>query len=563
MLENGTIIDGKYEILKQLGRGGTATVYLAMNQKLNQQWVIKEISHRVSNVDKNRIIREARMMMSFDHPAIPRIVDILEGTDNTYIIMDYVSGQSLAYELKEKGPQSQEVVVAWAKQICDVLIYLHSLNPPIVYHDLKPGNIILKEPEGNLKLIDFGEARACINGNAAGDGKTREYAAPEQQKETRGKTDERTDIYCFGTTLYRLLTGNFPPVSPTPVGSIRETYPELHVSKGMDHIIRKCTQVYPDKRFRSAKELRDALENMQLWDEDYIKGLKKRVRSVMIVGSFCIAFFVTGIGLCCGAMRVNAQTYESLVNTALSVDYKTRIAEYEKAILLDGDNPRAYIKILEAYENNGTFGSDESQQFSTLYNRNKSFFNTEDKTVIEMHYLVGRMYFNMYADGSRSIRSRVQKAREYFQYVKEYGSAEDAYYSIAVSYHTLCDFFQRYVLNDSSIQEPKAEEYFAMLSALKECLKDMQDYIAGDAAYTRLNLYGHMLEMLNMNIRGAAKNGIEKKEFLGVVTLIRTSAERESVTQQISIKKQKEIVALADNVLDNMIREYNNLERGK
>ena len=91
----------------------------------------------------------------------------------------------------------------------------------------------------------------------------------------------------------------------------------------------------------------------------------------------------------------------------------------------------------------------------------------------------------------------------------------------------------------------------------------MQNYTAGDAAYTRLNLYGHMLEMLNMNIRGAAANGIEKKEILSVVTLIRTSAEEESVTQQISVKKQKEIVVLADNVLDNMMREYNNLERGK
>lgn len=190
MLETGTVLDEKYEILKQIGEGGTSTVYLAMNQRLNQQWVIKEINSYADSSKIQRVLKEARMMMSFDNPAIPRIVDILERQNVTYIIMDYVSGQSLAHELKVHGPQPQEVVVDWAQQICSVLVYLHSLNPPIVYHDLKPGNIILKEPERNLKLIDFGEARPCINGDAPGGGKTKEYAAPEQQKETRGKTDE-------------------------------------------------------------------------------------------------------------------------------------------------------------------------------------------------------------------------------------------------------------------------------------------------------------------------------------------------------------------------------------
>ena len=290
MLENGTILDGKYEILKLIDRGGTSSVYLAMNPKLNQQWVIKEIDNRF---DTERVLKEARMMMKFDHPAIPRIVDIMEKPEFTYIIMDYVSGQSLAYELKEKGPQPQEVVIGWAKQICDVLVYLHSLNPPIIYHDLKPGNIVLKEPEKNLKLIDFGEARACINGNAPGGGKTKEYAAPEQQEGTRGKTDERTDIYCFGTTLYRLLTGKFAPISPEPVGSLREAYPEFNISKGMDNIIRKCTQIDPDKRFQSAAELRNALDNIRLWDEDYLKQLKRRVYSVTVAAGIGIGLFMT------------------------------------------------------------------------------------------------------------------------------------------------------------------------------------------------------------------------------------------------------------------------------
>lgn len=559
MLENGTVLDEKYEILKQIDRGGTSAVYLAMNPKLNQPWVIKEIDNRY---DTERILKEARMMMRFDHPAIPRIVDILEESEFTYIIMDYVSGQSLAYELKEKGPQSQEVVIEWAKQICDVLVYLHSLHPPIIYHDLKPGNIILKEPEKNLKLIDFGEARACVNGDAPGGGKTKEYAAPEQQEETRGKTDERTDIYCFGTTLYRLLTGKFAPTSPEPIGSVREAYPELNISKGMDNIIRKCTQIDPDKRFQSVAELKNALENIRLWDEDYLKQLKRRVYRVIVAAGIGLGLFMTGSGFHWAAVYVNAKDYTHLVETAQSVGYEDRIANYEEAICIDGDNPTAYIKLLEAYENNGFFGNQESQSFSNLYNRNKNEFDAKEENIIEMHYRIGRIYFNMYSDDSMTIRSRVQKAHEYFRFVKEHGSPDYENYSIASSYETLCSFFKTYVLNASSIQEPTAEDYIAMLNALNECIADMHNYTAGDAAYTRLNLYGYILDMLNVNIRGLAVNGIEKERIQEIMTQIRESAKDENITQQMSIKKQEEILLSVNNVLDNITREYGNLERG-
>lgn len=563
MLENGIVLGEKYEILKQIGRGGTSTVYLAMNQKLNQQWVIKEIDNTQNALDMERVLKEARMMMSFDHPAIPRIVDILEEPGFTYIIMDYVSGQSLAYELKEKGPQTQETVTEWAKQICNVLMYLHSLNPPIIYHDLKPGNIILKEPEKNLKLIDFGEARPCINGNAPGAGKTREYAAPEQQRETRGNTDERTDIYCFGTTLYRLLTGKFAPIPPEQVGSIRERFPELNVSKGMDNIIRKCTQHDPAQRFQSAAELMKALENIQLWDNDYLKRLKRRVNLVVATIGIGFVMVIAGVVLNRSAAIINSRNYENLINTAQSVDYETRIGEYEKAIELDGDNPKAYIKLLEAYEDNGHFGNEESQRFSTLYNTNKSRFDQEDESVIEMHYLAGRMYFNMFSDESTTIRSRVQKAQEYFGYVKEYGVASYENYSIASSYDTLCEFFKTYVLNDSSIQEPTAEDYQEMLNALGTCLEDMQDYSAKDAAFIRLSLYGHIVDMLNVNIRGLAANGIEKKDVQDILDTILTAAKNESVTQQTSIKKQEQLMLSIENVLENLRREYESMERGK
>lgn len=563
MLKIGTVFDEKYEVLKQIGEGGFSKVYLAMNQKLNQQWVIKEIDNKKNATNMKQVLAEAKMMQSFDHSAIPRIVDMIEEEDFTYIVMDYVSGQSLAYELKKNGPQSQDVVIEWAKQICNVFGYLHSLNPPIIYHDLKPGNIILKEPERNLKLIDFGAARPCINGNAIGGARTKEYAAPEQQSETRGSTDERTDIYCIGTTLYRLLTGKFPPVLPEPVGSIREKFPELNISKGMDNIIKKCTQIDPNKRFQSAAELMAALENIKLWDEDYLKKLKRRISKVGIAAGVGVAMVVAGIGFNRGAAFVNAKDYKNLVATAQSVDYETRIKNYEEAINIDGRDPEAYIKLLEAYQDNGIFGNKENQQFSTLYNKNKSAFDKEDINVIEMHYRIGHAYFNMFSDGSETVRSKILKAQEYFLYVKENGTAEYENYSIASSYYTLCDFFKTYVLNDNSIQEPTAETYEILLDALNECLHDMQNYSAGDAAYTRLTLYGHIVDMLNVNIKGMALNGIEKKEVQNILSEIRNAAKNESITQQTSIRKQEELLKSIENVLDNIQREYASLERGQ
>ncbi|MBQ8974702.1 MAG: protein kinase, partial [Oscillospiraceae bacterium] len=131
----GSVIDGKYEILTEIGRGGMSVVYLAMDTHLNKQWAVKEIK-KVSN-DKNgdivvnSLIAEANMMKRLDHPAIPRIVDIIYDAQTIFIVMDYIEGLSLDKVLNERGQQPEELVIDWAKQLCDALAYLHSQKPPI------------------------------------------------------------------------------------------------------------------------------------------------------------------------------------------------------------------------------------------------------------------------------------------------------------------------------------------------------------------------------------------------------------------------------------------------
>ncbi len=194
----GDVIDGKYEILRELGRGGMSIVYLAMDKRLNKQWAIKEF--RKDKDDENRrvalesLLKEANIMKKLDHPTLPRIVDIIDQDSTIYIVMDYIEGESLNKVLDAYGAQPQDAVIEWAKQLSEVLDYLHTRKPPVIYRDMKPANIMLK-PDGTIRLIDFGIAREYQEGST-GDTEiigTRGYAAPEQFGE-KGQTDARTFI---------------------------------------------------------------------------------------------------------------------------------------------------------------------------------------------------------------------------------------------------------------------------------------------------------------------------------------------------------------------------------
>lgn len=199
MLEIGSLIDGKYKILNEVGHGGMSVVYLAMNERANKQWAIKEVRKdgvKDFEVVKQSLVAETNMLKKLSHPSLPDIVDVIDEDDRFLIVMDYIEGNSLKTALQEYGAQSQKNVIKWAKQLCDVLGYLHSQNPPIIYRDMKPANIMLK-PDGNVVLIDFGTAREYKENNIEDTTclGTMGYAAPEQFG-GMGQTDARTDIYC-------------------------------------------------------------------------------------------------------------------------------------------------------------------------------------------------------------------------------------------------------------------------------------------------------------------------------------------------------------------------------
>lgn len=269
---NEELLEGKYRILKVLGQGGMGKVYLAENIKLGTLWAIKEINKKANpRVD---LLVEPNILKKLDHPALPRVFDIIENEENIYVIVDYIEGVSLDKKLKETGKFPEATVIEWAKQICEVMIYLHTFKPnPIIYRDMKPSNIILTR-SGTIKLIDFGIAREYKQ-EAGSDTiyiGTRGYAAPEQYG--TGQTDVTTDIYSLGVTLYHLVTGKSPNEPPYEIKPVR--YFDKDLSADIENIISKCTRPNPQERYQSAQELLSDIASIGRQDEADMTGPAKQ-----------------------------------------------------------------------------------------------------------------------------------------------------------------------------------------------------------------------------------------------------------------------------------------------
>ena len=318
MLKTGQLIAGRYRILGVVGQGGQSRVYLARDEYVNRQWAVKELRRDVEHYDliRRSLLAEIKLLRGLNHPYLPSIVDCIdEGDDGSILtVMDYIEGRTLSDILSHYGAQPQERVVKWALQLCDVLSYLHRQTPPIIYRDIKPGNIMLK-PDGNITLIDFGTARQYrINDSdqsgGRGDGDdticlgTRGYAAPEQFG-GHGQTDARTDIYCLGATLYHLLTGRSPAKAPYEIRPIREWDPSL--SAGLEEIVAKCTMRDPSERFSSCEELSYALMHHRERDRGF------RSRTICKLSAFAAASVISVMaGICAVGSAAEAKELETL-----------------------------------------------------------------------------------------------------------------------------------------------------------------------------------------------------------------------------------------------------------
>jgi eukaryotic-like serine/threonine-protein kinase len=272
-LSEGTVLNGRYEIVRKIGGGGMGAVYLAKDLNLGgveravKEMVQSSIEEEAQNKAIDDFKRESMILSTLDHPSIPTIYDYFydETEGRFYLVMKYISGGDLAGRLRAaaSGRIDERTVTEWALQITDVLAYLHGLPTTIVYRDLKPSNIML-DRSGRIVLIDFGIARSINQQREKGVTAvgTMGYAPPELFS---GQVEPRSDIYSLGSTMFHLMTGADPQNNPLLIFDFqknprpRQINPQL--SDQMERILMKSVEYNAERRFTTADEMRDVLAN--------------------------------------------------------------------------------------------------------------------------------------------------------------------------------------------------------------------------------------------------------------------------------------------------------------
>ena len=265
-VDQGEVLHDRYRVVKLLGQGGFGAVYRAWDLNLQRPCAIKENLESATE-SQEQFQREARMLSNLTHSNLPRVTDyfILPG-QGQYLVMDFIDGLDLQDKLDEAGgplPEAQALV--WAEQVSDALMYLHSQKPPIIHRDIKPKNIIIS-PDGNAFLVDFGIAKVfdasrqtTIGARAVTPG----YSPVEQYG--HGKTDERSDVYALGATLYTLLTASVPVESvnrdETPLIAPRTINPQI--SPASENTVLTAMEVAPSRRYQTMGEFNAALQSPQ------------------------------------------------------------------------------------------------------------------------------------------------------------------------------------------------------------------------------------------------------------------------------------------------------------
>lgn len=258
-----TLLNKRYRIESILGQGGMSSVYRAYDENIGVPVAVKENLVLTDDYAK-QFQREASILATLRHPNLPRVSDYFQiHGQGQYLVMDFIEGEDLRERIERLQQLPEKEVILIGAAICDALMYLHRRKPPVIHRDIKPGNIKIT-PEGHVILVDFGLVK-LLEGNqqttTGARAMTPGYSPPEQYGGSR--TDERSDIYSLGATLYAALTGVIPEdglsrltgkLKLTPIKKKRP-----HISPGLATVIEKALEIESNKRYQSAEEFRLAL----------------------------------------------------------------------------------------------------------------------------------------------------------------------------------------------------------------------------------------------------------------------------------------------------------------
>ncbi len=274
ILPTETILQSRYRIVRQLGRGGMGAVYEAVDLRLGHRVAVKQ-ALTCDEKFWRQFEQEARMMAALNHPVLPRVTDYFTEEHRAFFVMQFVDGSDLSDIIAQQpGPLPRKAVVAWADQLLDALIYLHSYDRQIVHRDIKPHNLRVTDG-GRIVLLDFGLAKSKGANNEDKDSDRSVFGyspryAPLEQIQDLGTTPQ-SDIYALGATLYHLLTGVKPPDALTRATAFITSKPnplqpahELNKAVGeeLSGILSRAMAQNPNARYASAKDFREALRRV-------------------------------------------------------------------------------------------------------------------------------------------------------------------------------------------------------------------------------------------------------------------------------------------------------------
>ena len=478
--------------------------------------------------------------------------------------MDYIEGETLSKILREYGPQPEETVIEWAKQLCEVLDYLHTRQPAVIYRDMKPSNVMLK-PDGKIKVIDFGIAREYKENNNSDTVslRTRGYAAPEQFG-GKGQTDARTDVYCLGVTLYHLVTGKSPCEEPYEIYPIRRWNPAL--SGGLEKIIIKCTRPDPKDRYQSCAQMLYDLNHYKEIDDEYTRRQKQKLAAFVTTAAISVMGLTTGIASSIYADSANNANYDVIVEHAQKENNADKKKEYlYQAIDIKPSDIKAYEELIEVYKSDYIYSLSEEQEFISVVNEHNSELK-QNKDYLKLSFKIGKLYWYYYdyasseGDNADNQTVRMKAATGWFREAS--GNNSD---SKNISYiknqkelnmaQIYADIGQFYTDIDKAVIEGCD---YGMYVALFEKLEQMVDMAEKDNETEIVCLEVYRLVMNSINAR-AGKFCTDKVPKERVIELCNNVSELTKTTDtsaQLTKEMKESIIEKIDDTIESVELAY-------
>lgn len=369
------MLNGTYRLVRKLGSGGGGSVYLAIHERTCRLWAVKRIAENELRIGEG----EAAFWMGLAHPGIPELADLFREGEYWYLVMEYIPGKTLETIRREEGGQSPARVAEWMRQLCKTLNYLHSRTPPVIHGDIKPSNLICGA-DGRLILTDLGASRKTGSLKPVIRG-TRFYAAPEQ---IHGQAEAGSDIYSMGKTMKYMLEETGTGGTGRQKAGVRVHkrpggigYGEKLRRKGINKILEKCTEPDTQKRYRSAREVEDAL-----------------LRTGQRAGRKRLAVLAGGCGMAAAAVTAVERSQTKIQKEQYQIYCQSSdISEIKSAIFLDPYRDEAYQQLIEQILADNRMTSEEETELREILQVNEKYLIQEPRAYGIVAYQAGIAYW--------------------------------------------------------------------------------------------------------------------------------------------------------------------------